>query len=178
MEKLVWYWNMVHYFLNKWEMVTQDIFNYPVLLLMRNDKVKKMYAKRGVEDPEEAVKQAVNDPEFGANSVIAGIHMGVLLVMLELSLFNIIQVIAGKFLIQCFFKDAISIFIFLIVFLVPAGVVNYFSLFKEDKYLRYFKKFDKALKGRMRKYGWLSFFIVLCFWLITILSFVLLTKSL
>src|SRR5690606_31242817 len=112
-------------------MVTQDIFNYPVLLLMRNDKVKKMYAKRGVEDPEESVKQAVNDSEFGANSVIAGIHMGVLLVMLELSLFNIIQVIAGKFLIQCFFKDAISIFIFLIVFLVPAGVVNYFSLFKK-----------------------------------------------
>jgi hypothetical protein len=178
MKNLVWYWNMVHYFLNKWEVVTQSIFNYPVLLLMRNDKVKEMYAKRGVQNPEEAVKHAVNSSKTGTNGIIAGIHMGGLLVMLELSIFNFIQVIAGKFLIQYFLKDAFSVMLLLIVFLVPAGVVNYFILFKDDKYLRYFNKFDKTLKGKNRKYGWISFFIVLSFWLITILSFVVLIKAL
>lgn len=169
---------MVHYFLNKWEVLTQNIFNYPVLLFLRNEKIKKMYAKRGVQNPEEAVKYAVNNPKTGTNSIIAGIHMGGLLVMLELSIFNFIQVIADKFVIQYFFRDAFSVILLLVVFLVPAGVVNYFILFKDDKYLRYFKKFDKTLKGKNRKYGWISFFIVLCFWLITILSFVVLTKAL
>lgn len=155
----------------------QNVFNYPILFLLRNDKIRKQYAKRGVQDPEAAVKYALNNPKTGTNSIIAGIHMGGLLVMFEYSIFNIIQVIVGKYLIQYFFKDAISVILFLIVFLVPAGIINYFLLFKDDKYLGYFKKFDKSFKGKGSKYGWLSFFIVLSFFLLIVLSFVILVKA-
>ena len=156
----------------------QNVFNYPIIFLLRNNKVKKQYAKRGVQDPEVVVKNALNNPRTGINSIIAGIHMGGLLVMLEYSIFNIIQVVVGKSLIQYFFKDATSVILFLIVFLVPAGIVNYFLLFKEDKYLKYFKKFDKSLKGKSSKYGWLSFLIVLAFLFLIVLSFVILVKAL
>ena len=168
---------MVYYFLNKWEVVTQNIFNYPILLLLRNKKIKKLYAKRGVQNPEEVVKNAVNNPKTGASSIIAGIHMGGLLAMLEYSIFNFIQIIIGKSLVQYFFKDAVSVVLFIITFLVPAGIINYFLLYREDKYLKYFKKFDKTFKGNTAKYGWRSFFIVLSFYLLIILSFVVLVKT-
>ena len=168
---------MVYYFLNKWEVMTQNIFNYPILLLLRNDKVKKLYAKRGVENPEDVVKNAVNNPKTGTNSIIAGIHMGGLLVMLEYSVFNFTQAIIGKSLIQYFFKDVMSFVLFLVVFLVPAGIVNYFLLYKKDKYLKYFKKFDKTFKNNSRKYGWKSFFIVMSFYLLVVISFVVLVKA-
>ena len=177
MEKIIWNWNMVYYFLNKWEVMTQDIFSYPILLLLRNEKVKKLYAKRGVDNPEDVVRNAVNNPKTGTNSIIAGIHMGGLLVMLEYSIFNFIQVAIGESLIQYFFKDAVSVVLFLITFLVPAGIVNYFLLFKKDKYLQYFKKFDKAFKKSSAKYGWRSFFIVLSFYLLIVFSFVVLVKA-
>jgi len=155
---------MVYYFLNKWEVMTQNLFNYPILLLLRSDKVRKLYAKRGVENPEEVVKSAVNNPETGANSLIVGIHMGVLLVMLEYSIFNFIQVLIGKYLIQYFFKNIMSFVFFIITFLLPAGIINYFLLYKKDKYLTYFKKFDKEFKNESCKYAWRSFFIVLLFY--------------
>lgn len=168
---------MVYYFLNKWEVMTQNIFNYPILLLLRNDKVKKLYAKRGVENPEDVVKDAVNNPKTGTNSIIAGIHMGGLLVMLEYSVFNFIQAFIGESLVQYFFKDVISFVFFLITFLLPAGIVNYFLLYKKDKYLKYFKKFDKAFKNNSRKYGWRSFFIVTSFYLLVVFSFVVLVRA-
>lgn len=43
---------MVYYFLFKWEVVSQKIISYPVLMLLRNEKVKKLYANRGVDNPE------------------------------------------------------------------------------------------------------------------------------
>lgn len=168
---------MVYYFLNKWEVMTQNIFNYPILLLLRNDKVKKLYAKRGVENPEAVVKDAVNNPKTGTNSIIAGIHMGGLLVMLEYSIFNFIQAFIGESLVQYFFKDVISFVFFLITFLLPAGVINHFLLFKNDKYLKYFKKFDKAFKNNGRKYGWRSFFIVSFFYLLVVCSFIVLVRA-
>lgn len=168
---------MVYYFLNKWEVTTQNLFNYPILLLLRNDTVKKLYAKRGVENPEDVVKDAVNNPKTGTNSIIAGIHMGGLLVMLEYSVFNFIQALIGKSLVQYFFKDVISFVFFLITFLLPAGIVNYFLLYKKDKYLKYFKKFDKAFKNNSRKYGWRSFFIVSSFYLLVVFSFVVLVRT-
>jgi hypothetical protein len=177
MEKIIWNWNMVYYFLNKWEVMIQNLFNYPILLLLRNDTVKKLYAKRGIENPEDVVKDAVNNPKTGTNSIIAGIHMGGLLVMLEYSVFNFTQALIGKSLVQYFFKDVISFVFFLITFLLPAGIVNYFLLYKKDKYLKYFKKFDKAFKNNSRKYGWRSFFIVLSFYLLVVFSFVVLVRT-
>lgn len=168
---------MVYYFLNKWEVMTQNLFNYPILLLLRNDKVKKLYAKRGVENPEDVVKDAINNTKTGTNSIIAGIHMGALLVMLEYSAFNFIQAFIGESLVQYFFKDIISFVFFLITFLLPAGIVNYFLLYKNDKYLKHFKKFDKAFKNNGRKYGWRSFFIVSSFYLLVVFSFVVLVKA-
>lgn len=99
---------MVYYFLNRWEVMTQNLFNYPIQLLLRNDTVKKLYAKRGVENPEDVVKDAVNNSKTGTNSIIAGIHMGGLLVMLEYSIFNFIQALLGKSLVQYFFNDVVS----------------------------------------------------------------------
>jgi len=177
MKKIIWNWNMVYYFLNKWEVMTQNIFNYPILLLLRNDKVKRLYAKRGIENSEDVVKDAINNPKTGTNSIIAGIHMGALLVMLEYSVFNFIQAFIGESLVQYFFKDVISFVFFLITFLLPAGIVNYFLLYKNDKYLKHFKKFDKTFKNNSSKYGWKSFFIVSSFYLLVVFSFVVLVRA-
>ncbi|TKG86008.1 hypothetical protein EYV94_28630 [Puteibacter caeruleilacunae] len=173
MKKIIWNWNMVYYFLCRWEVVTQEVFNYPFLLLLRNKKIKKLYAKRGVKNPEQIVKNAVGNSKSGANSIPAGIHMGGLLVLLEYSIFNFIQALIGKSLVQYFFEDVLSLILFLALFITPAGIMNYYTLYKKDKYLQYFKEFDKTFKNNKRKYGWRSFLIIISFYSLIALSFII-----
>lgn len=168
----IWQWNLLYFILLRWENRAQKVFNYPLFLILKIKFIRNLYAKRGVNNPEDVINNALNNPATGTNSIIAGIHMGILIFMLQYSIFNLVQIFVGKSLIQYFFNDFQAIVIFLILFLSPAGILNYFVLFKNDRYLSYFKSFNKFSKSKLKQFSWRSFFVIMSFWILLILSFV------
>lgn len=172
MERISWLWNLVFYNVYRWEKLTQRFFSYLVIFFLKNKKVKNAYEKRGVKNPDILINNILNNQETGLNNVFASIHMGGLLVLLEYGIFNFIQVMAGKSIIQDVWSNNNNILPFLVILLVPSGLFNYFILFKKDKYLKYFKEFNKMPKDKKLEYSWKSLYIILLFWMFSIVSFV------
>ena len=46
-------------------------------------------------------------------------------------------------------------------FVVLSFVVDYFLLFKHDKYIGYFKEFEKMEKADRKRWAWISFGVIL-----------------
>ena len=70
-----------------------------------------------------------------------------------------------------------SFLVYLVLIGVPAVLLNYFVLWKEDKYLTYFKEFEKEPKEVKRKWAWFSFAAIVGVILILITSFWILTEA-
>jgi len=168
------FWNYIHssifYFANFiFSLLSKlDPFNY----ILRIPFIVKMYEKRGILNPAKQVDDIVfRNKETGWLSIWSGIQMGGMLVLLQYSIFNLIQAILGKSLIQYVWEDSLNKWIFLIGLLVMPAIINYYLLWKEDKYLTYFKEFEKESKEVKRKWAWISFTIVLGIILILIASY-------
>jgi hypothetical protein len=157
------FWNLIFYNLFRFERSTQSFFNYPVLLVLRNEKVEERYRKRGVANPKGAVLKALNDPTTGPSSILSGGHMYVIFFLL---IYGSINFISG-FLRQEFYLEIEH---FMLMFFV-ALVCGYFMLFRNDKYLGYFKKFERMSVVEKQKSAWLSFLVVVGIWLFCIGSF-------
>lgn len=100
--------------------------------------------------------ESLNNPQDGKSITFAGIQMGGILVLAEYSIFNFIQAILGKMLIQYIWEDGLNKYIFIIGLLVIPAVINYYLLWKNDKYLTYFKEFEKKSRTEKRKWAWIS----------------------
>lgn len=175
MKSISWYWNLLHYFIYVWYKAAYRFSNYlsPIRYLLKVPFIKRFYAKHGVSDMNKFADDVVfNNTETGINSIWAGIQMGGLFVLLEYGLFNFIQGIIGKSLIQYVWESKIYAIVFMLVLLGFAGLFNYFVLFKEDKYLNYFDEFEKMPKSKKVKYGWSCFITVVLILLFVIISFV------
>jgi len=177
LEKLYRFWNMIHYFIFIWQNNIFLLIDYinPITWLLKINSIQNFYKKNGIDNINEFInKTTFENKEYGISIISAGIHMGGLLVLMEYSIFNFIQVINDSSLIQYVWEDKVHSIIFITALLVPPGLINYFMLFRKDKYLGYFKKFDKMPKHKKRAYGWKAFFAVLSFWMLFIGSLVLL----
>jgi hypothetical protein len=158
------FWNLIFYNLFRFERNTQTFFNYPVLLALRNEKVEESYRKRGIEDPKGTVLKALCNPKTGPSSILSGGHMYIIFFLL---IYGSINFISG-FLKQEFYLEVEH---FMLMFFVALGC-GYFMLFRNDKYLRYFKKFERMSVAEKHKSAWLTFFVVASIWLFCIGSFV------
>ena len=171
MNRLFWTWNFVHYTIYEWERYTQKIFNYPFVKLVSLTPIKKLYAKRGVQDPAREIINATISGKKNPSIIIAGIQMGGLIVMIEYSLFNFLQAYLKTSLIQYVFENTLILIVWLLILLLVAGLFNYFVLFKGDKYLDYYKRFNKLDKKAKKKNRWISTFIIFGIIGMLILSF-------
>lgn len=108
---------------------------------------KKHFEKKGY-DPVETLKEAFRRPDIGISSIFAGGLMGGLIAFFCLSLFIYYQGIVRR-------VDTITPFIALLM-LTPAFAVNHLFLFKNDKYLKYFKEFDTMPRKWKIKWAWIS----------------------
>jgi hypothetical protein len=173
-KNIVWYWNLVHYHLFLFLKKAHFLFSYinPFRLFYKIPGIKKFYAKHGIKDMNKFVDEVgFNNPVTGINSIWAGMYMGGLLILLEYSIFNFIQAFLGKSLIQYIYRDQENKILFLLLLLTFAGLINYFTLFKNDRYLTYFKEFEQMPKQEKKKYPWVSFVVVLLILLIFIGGF-------
>lgn len=71
-------------------------------------------------------------------------------------------------------KEFQSEYIFL--FLIPFGLLVWFLVIHQDKYLIYFKKFKKRPKEVKRKWAWISLITVVLILLLLVFSFSVMTN--
>jgi hypothetical protein len=156
MKFVVWFWNLIFYNLFRWENYVSRFIGYPIQKILRNKKVKEQYEKRGVKDADELVNKAIKNPRVGINSILAGGHMYLLIILLAFGLLFIYSALIGHHI-----RIGYTQFLYIIA---PSFIVNYFSLFKDDKYLSYFKEFEKMPAEEKKRWGWVTFSVVLLIW--------------
>lgn len=164
LRKIVWFWNIVHYNIFIWENNLTKLLLYPFFKLLGSSKAKELYNKRGVKNAESLIKDALLNKENSSNSIRAGGIMGVIGLFICLSVFLIYT---------AFFEKKLNMGIeHLILFGVITFLINYYCLFKDKKYLLYFKEFNSLSKKDVTKYSWISFVFILLVLLFLIESFV------
>jgi hypothetical protein len=167
---IIWFWNLVHYNVFIWENKITNFVLYPFLKLLGTKKAKSIYAKRNVSNPDEIVKDALLNPEYGTNSLRSFGFMGMLIVFI---LFGFIFIFEG------ILKKMIDLNIFVILLITAAAyAINYFLLSKDKRYLSYFKEFYKLNNNDKRNFSLLTFCFIIIVILLPILSFFLMDKML
>jgi len=158
--KLVYFWKILHFVIYSFIRFCQRAVNRVFFSYNKIGFVKKLWARRGVHGEDE-IKRRLNyettNAKWSPVVLQAGIHMGGILVILQVSLAFFIIGFLGKAAINSFFENK---YLFLLFFLVFAGIINYALLFKNDKYLDDFAEFDKLPKRVLLKYKLLSFLFI------------------
>lgn len=165
------FWNTIHYFIYKAHYKLHLFSNKinPILFLYRLPFAKRHFAKKGI-NPLIEVNKAFERPDIGLSSIVSG---GAIYSLFFLICFGIINFLSG--IIQKELNLQLYHFIILIILSI---IVNYFLVFKGDKYLRYFKEFDKMSKKDKTKWAWISFAVSIGILSFTIGSFIFLNYRL
>lgn len=160
LDKLTYFWKFLHFSIYSWLRYFQLTTNRMLGYCLRFEFAKHLWARRGVYG-EDAIKKRINfetaNAKWSPVVLQAGIHMGGILVILQFSIVFFILGILGGEALSLFFE---YVYFYGLIFLVLAGVINYFLLFKEDRYLIDFAKFEKLPRRALLKYKILSFFLI------------------
>lgn len=174
MEKVLLFWQKLHYNVYKFNCFTQIyVFGLPITLLLKNKYMIKQYEKRGVKNPGDIVRRVTTSPSVGVTNWTTDGSMILLIALIAFSILNFIAAIAGYMI-----WAGWTFFIFFIIAGLPSVFINYFVLWKDDKYLVYYKEFAKQSKQEKRKWAWISFITVLLIIGLLVLSFIVMTDSL
>jgi hypothetical protein len=175
---VILYWNYVLFFI----LIVIDKVaigvNYvnPVWWLNKTSAVKNFYKKHGIDDMNKFTEDVVfKDGIYGFNIQFAFIlHTG-LIIVLEYAIFNFIQILTNSPIIKTVWENFGSMVVFILCLLIPAITINYYSIHKDNKFLKFIEQFKKFSKGEKKKYSLISIGIVTMIFLILIGSFYLQT---
>ena len=148
-----------------------DPFSLLLKLLYRIPAFKRYSEKRGatLKVIDDGVDKVFKNPSYGLSVTFAGIYIVIFPMLFFIGLHNIISVLTNTLspqYVQLF--SICSIFYFGIPLLV-----SHLFIFRHDKYLKYFKEFDRKPKQWHVKYGRISLAVCLIPFVVLILSFVL-----
>jgi hypothetical protein len=148
------FWNIVHYFAYRADYKLHLLFNYinPGVLLYKTKFAKKRFESFGIDDPIKYWNDAVKRPDIGLSSIVSGGLMGGLIGFIGFGIFLCYEGIVKR-------MDDITPLMFIVI-MIPPFIINYFLLFKKDKYLKYFKEFDKKPRKWKIKWAWISFGVI------------------
>ena len=161
------YLNIVHYCLYKAEYRLHLLFNkinpawLLIWLLMKIPFIKRRYEKMGV--TRQSISRDNNnvwgDKRFGLSTVAAGGFLWGGLALFFFSVLMMLKVsISTPLIIGCG---------------VGSGLICYVFVFRQDKYIKYFDRYEKWSKQEKRKYGWLTvgsiLFVLFSFYLCLVL---------
>ncbi len=173
MKSVLLFWQKLHYNVYRFHLfISVKIIGLPFDLLLNNKYVVGLYKKRGVENPSALVRRATTRPDVGPVNWKTDGSMILLIGLIVLSLLNFITAIVGHMIWANW-----SFLIYLIIIGVPSILINYFSLWKEDKYLNYYKQFQKESKKEHLKWALFSLFTIILIILVLIISFMLMINS-
>lgn len=159
------FWNIIHYFVYRGDYKLHLLFNYinPVRWILLIPGIKRFYDEKKINVLEESEKAFLR-PDIGISNMRTGVFMYLIFFFI---CFGLINYVSG--ILQTELDLKLYHFITLIIITL---IVNYFLLFKQNKYLTYFKEFDKMPKEDKKKWAWISFVVILGILLFFIGSFV------
>lgn len=171
MKNIELFWNIVFYGIYKFDIFLRYLVGFlnPFKLINKIKGVREYHSKYGVNDMDAFRNRIFNNRLTGISIIWSSATIGGLLILIEYGIFNFIQGVTKKALIEKVWQDSSHFFTYLIILLIPALLINHSLLYKKNKYLQYFEEFDKMLKSKRRKYYFISFisicFIILFFFL-------------
>lgn len=115
----------------------------PFRLIHRLPFQKRRYEKLGIDIYKE-IDRSFGDKKFGLSAIAAG---GMLLGVLGIFFFSLLilfNLISYATITHAIIVSALS------------GIICYFFVFKNDKYLKYFEEFEKDSKAERWKYAWVT----------------------
>lgn len=154
MEKIETWLNIIHYCLYRADSRRHLLSNKlnPFVLIGRVPAVKRKFEEQGTTHLD-VVNKIWTDKRYGFSIMISGGGLVISLSLIVLAVFDILNSLLKH-------PVAFSWQPFVIC-MVLAFAICHFTVFREDKYLKYFKQFDKWTRQEKWKYGLLSFaFIV------------------
>lgn len=173
MNNVLLFWQKVHYNVYKFNCFTQVyVFGLPITLLLKNKYIIKQYEKRGIKNPSEIVRRTLTSPQTSTVNWLTDSIMLLLIGLIVFLILNFATAIAGYMV-----WSSWSPIIFILMIGIPSILINYFALWKDDKYLTYFKEFEKETKAVKQKWAWISFGVLVGIILILIASFWIMTET-
>jgi len=159
MKKIEYYINIIHYIIYKTDFQFHKWFEKinPIMLVNKLPFQKRMYQRKGI-DIHKELDETFANPKFGISSIRSGGLIGILGVLVGGTIY---------FLVQGFYGDDLNP-LFGFLFMAPILGFIYYSVLHKDKYLQYFKEFDKKTMQWKKKWMWMT----LCIILFVILSFI------
>lgn len=112
---------------------------------------------------------AYERPDIGVSSIYSG---GWMYGLAFFMLFGL-----GNFILSFLPMEITYNFYHFIFFFFISFVFNYYFLFRDDKYLDYFKKINKMEKKEKLKWAWLTFIFVMVVIIFLVCSFIVLSKA-
>jgi len=142
------FFNIIHFILYKINYRLFLIFNKinPVRLLYKLPAAKRRFEKKGY-DPVELLSQMYRDPEVGVSTIFSG---GILIAIMSFILVGIAHLICIPLRLDLY---SINKIILAVIFFVPSYYISHILVFKDDKYIKYFKEFDKKSKAWKRRWA-------------------------
>ena len=118
--------------------------------------------KKGIDDFRKLMdEQVFNNKVVGFNITYAGITIGSLLGLIIFILFNLLQVVIQKPLLIIFWENPFIRILFVISLCIIPERICEKLIFKDNKYLKYFKKFEKESRSWKRNWAWSTLFVVI-----------------
>jgi len=148
------FWNIVHYFVYKLDCKLHLLFNKinPVYYFYKLPFAKRHFEKMGI-DPVVEANKAFKRPDVGISTIRAGGFMYILIFLLCLGVANLVIKIAQQ-------GPNLRLYHF-ITFIAISILINQVLLFRNKRYLTYFKEFDIMPKELKKKWAWISFLAIL-----------------
>jgi hypothetical protein len=173
MKEVLIFWQKIHYNLYKFNCFTQIyIFGLPITLLLKNKYIVKQYEKKGIKNPSDIVRKTLTNPKTSTVNWLTDGGMILLIGLIIFSLLNFITAIAGYMLWANW-----SFLVYFIIIVIPSILINYFALWKNDRYLIYYKEFEKEPKRDRLKWAWISFSTIVIIVTLLIISFIIMTNN-
>ena len=140
------YLNILHYCFYKAHYKSHLLANKinPFRLLAETPFIKKRLEKKGILNIQNEINKAFGDKNFGLSTTIAGgILWGAIAIFFFslLIVFNVFVYATMPYIIAC---------------ALLSGAICYFFVFRNDKYVEYFDKYEKWTNAEKRKNSWLT----------------------
>ena len=153
-EKLELWLNIVHYCFYKVDYKIHLLSNKlnPFLLIGKIPAVKRKFEKQGTSQLE-VVNKVWSDKRYGFGIMLSG---GFLFAVISVLLWGLVSSLLG-FLEIYFLVEPV----YVIVYALISYLICHLLVFRQDKYIKYFKKLDKRSRKEKWKYALFSLLFVI-----------------
>ena len=154
MKRIVWIINLFYYSIYRLDYNLHLIFNRidPTLLLLKTPYIKKQSKRSNIKDPVAHLNKIFENPAYGISQTrafgLVGFHLIVLITsftMLTITIFDI-----GHNLVNTELMVIISLL---------AAFILYITTLRKNKYIEYFRLFNKNSKSKKRKLSFIALLI-------------------